>query len=126
MLGAKDAAAVHGDDKDKGPAKQAPLCGFRVLLSTLGNTEGGVSPWYKLAAVRSSRLVLRLQPLRTLLSLMMQLAAPRCSQPEDIVESGAVLAGENDETSHGIVLIEAKQNWSKKSMRSRLFGVLNG
>ena len=42
------------------------------------------------------------------------------------MESGAVLAGENDETSHGIVLIEAKQNWNKKSMRSRLFGVLNG
>ena len=53
MQGAQDAAAVHGDDKDKDPAKHAPLCGFRVLLSTLGNMEGGVSQWYKLAAVRS-------------------------------------------------------------------------
>jgi hypothetical protein len=94
--GAQDAAAVHGDDKDKAPAKRAPLCGFRVLLSTLGNTEGNGSQWYKLAA------------------------------PEDIVESGAVvIAGGNDETSHGKVLIETKQIWNKKSMRSRLFGVMN-
>jgi hypothetical protein len=47
-------------------------------------------------------------------------------QPEDIVESGAVvIAGGNDETSHGKVLIETKQIWNKKSMRSRLFGVMN-
>ena len=37
--GAQDAAAVHGDDKDKAPAKSASLCGFRVLLSTLGNVK---------------------------------------------------------------------------------------
>ena len=56
--GAQDAAAVHGDDKDKAPAKRAPLCGFRVLLSTLGNTEGNGSQWYKLAAVRPATLYL--------------------------------------------------------------------
>ena len=54
--GAQDAAAVHGDDKDKAPAKSAPLCGFRVLLSTLGRVKGSGSQWYKLAGVRPATL----------------------------------------------------------------------
>ena len=46
---------VHGDDADKAPAAEKPVCGFRVLLSTLKNVEGDTARWYKLAAVRNQK-----------------------------------------------------------------------
>jgi hypothetical protein len=125
---AQDAAAVHGDDKDKAPAKSAPLCGFRVLLSTLGSVKGNGSQWYKLAAVRPTILHCDCNPLICRDPVSDGTChVCRCCQPGDIVESGAVVTTSGDsETSHGKVLIKAEQNWNKQSMRSRLFGVLNG
>ena len=46
---------VHGDDADKAPAAEQPVCGFRVLLSTLKNVEGDTARWYKMAAVRNQK-----------------------------------------------------------------------
>ena len=125
--GAKDAAAVHGDDKDKAPASEAPLCGFRVLLSTLAYGEDTGTQWYKLAEVSPlAVLAVPTQSARDLLVLRWIAACQCVCQPKDIVEAGAVVCGGgSDETSHGTVLVKTKQSWNKKSMRSRLFGVLN-
>ena len=129
---------VHGDDADKAPAAEQPVCGFRVLLSTLKNVEGDTARWYKMAAVRNQKEQGGNSPLLISHCYCIRYGI-RCAslsthsaplalafQPEDLMQAGAVECGQKDETTHGMMLFAAKQTWNKKSMRSRLFAVLNG
>ena len=84
-------------------------------MSTLKSEEQDEAVWYKLAAVSLRRAICR--------DAGDWLAAGL--QMDELVEAGAVVGSESDETEFGLVkLTTAKQIWRQKSMRSRLGAAL--